>query len=61
MVADSLLFVEPRIRSHPEHVVVGETSASERSSKGNLLSRRGVKPEFVCPFHIHSHIIPKPC
>jgi hypothetical protein len=25
------------------------------------LSRRGVKPEFVCPFHIHSHIIPKPC
>ena len=57
MVTNSFLFVEPRIRSQPEHVIVGKTSTTKRPSKNGFLSGRGVKSKAICAFNVHIHTI----
>lgn len=58
MVADSFLFIEPRIRSQSEHVVVGKTRTTKRPSEDSILGRRGVHSKAICAFNIHIHTIP---
>ena len=53
MVANSFLFVEPRIRSQPEHVVVSKTRTTKRPSKDRLLLWRRDKSKAICAFNIH--------
>ena len=57
MVADSLLFVEPCIRSQTKHVIVGKTRTPKRPSKDVLLSRRGGHSKTICAFNVHIHTI----
>ena len=57
MIADPLLFLEPRIGAKPKHVVVNEPRAAERPGKDMLLLGRWVEPESVGALHVHSHII----
>ena len=57
MVTNSFLFVEPRIRSQPKHVVVGKTRTTKRQRKYVLLSRRRGYSKTICAFNIHIHTI----
>ena len=57
MVANMPLFVVPCVCAKSEHVVVDETSASERLGKILFLLWRRVKPETVCALNFHLHRI----
>ena len=57
MVSDFFLPLEPRISPLAKHVVVSETSATERLGKIQLLLWRWVKPKFVGALRFHAYIL----
>jgi hypothetical protein len=61
VVSYLFLSLKPRIGALAKHVVVSETSATERLGKIQLLLRHWVEPELVRSLNFHSHIILEPC
>lgn len=62
MVADPLLFLEPRIGAQPEHVVVGKARATERPGEDLFLLGRRVEAKAVGALDLHgSHYTKAPC
>ena len=57
MIADALLFFEPRLRTQPQHVVVSKTHTAEGPGKRLFLRGRRIKPEAVGAFDVHVHTL----